>query len=105
MSWSLFDVDALTGRKIWMSLDEAPPGKTLWRIEVPADALLEANAEAEKASMNQRFGEWNRIASIPHNIMESVGLDTAVRARDDRFLSRWLNDSDHSKFRTSRGRV
>lgn len=105
MSWTLFEHDPLTGRKIWMSLDEGPPGKTLWRVEVPMDSLAEANAEAEKATHGQRFGDWNRVASIPFNVMEKTGLDTAIQARDDRFVSGWLNDADHSKFRTSRGKV
>lgn len=105
MSWSLFEHDPVTGRKIWMSLDEGPPGKTLWRVEVPIDALAEQNAEAEKATHGVKFGDWNRVASVPLNILEKSGLDTAVQMRDDRFLSKWLNDADHSKFRTSRGRV
>jgi len=105
MSWSLFEHDPLTGRKIWMSLDEGPPGKTLWRIEMPMDGLAEANAEAEKLTHGQRLPDWNRVASVPLNILEKSGLDTAVQMRDDRFVSRFLNDPDHSKFRTSRGKV
>lgn len=105
MSWSVFDHDPVTGRTIWVSLDEGPPGKTLWRVEVPIDGLVEANAEAEKATHGVKFGDWNRIASVPLNILEKSGLDTAVQMRDNRFISKFLNDSDNSKFRTSRGRV
>ena len=105
MSWTLFDHDLLTGRRIYMSLDEGPPGKTLWRVEIPVDDVIEANAEAEKASHGRRFGDWNRVASVPVNIMEKTGLDIAVQARDNRFLSKFLNDSDNAKFRTSRGKV
>ncbi len=105
MSWTLFSDDPLTGRKVWMSLDEGPPGKTLWRVELPIDGLAEANAEAEKATHGIRLPEWNRVASVPLNVLEQAGLDTAVAMQDDRFLSRWLNDTDHAKFRTSRGKV
>lgn len=105
MSWTLFEHDLLTGRRIYMSLDEGPPGKTLWRVEIPVDDVIEANAEAEKASHGRRFGDWNRVASVPVNIMEKTGLDIAVQARDNRFLSKFLNDSDNAKFRTSRGKV
>jgi hypothetical protein len=105
MSWTLFEHDPLTGRRIYMSLDEGPPGKTLWRVEIPVDDVIEANAEAEKASHGHRFGDWNRVASVPVNIMEKTGLDIAVQARDNRFLSKFLNDSDNAKFRTSRGKV
>ena len=105
MSWTLFETDPLTGRQVWMSLDEGPPGKTLWRIEMPIDGLAEANAEAEKLTQGNRFGDYNRIASVPLNTLEQSGLDTAVQMRDNRFISKWVNDSDHSKFRTSRGKV
>lgn len=105
MSWTLFDEDALTGRKVWMSLDEGPPGKTLWRVEMPMDGLADANADAEKATHGVRLPEWNRVASIPLNILEKTQLDTAIQMGDDRYVSRFLNDSDNSKFRTSRGSV
>src|SRR5690554_740934 len=102
MSWALFSEDAVTGRKVWMSLDEGPPGKTLWRVEMPIDGLADANAEAVKATEGVRFGDWNRVASVPLNILEKTGLDTAVQMQDDRFLSKWLNDGDNAGFRTSR---
>lgn len=105
MSWTLYDHDPVTGRKVWMSLDEGPPGKTLWRVEVPVDDVIESNAVAEKLTHGAKLPDWNRVASVPLNIIEQSGLDTAVAMRDDRFLSRWLNDADHQKFRTSRGRV
>ena len=105
MSWTLFDHDPLTGRKIWFSLDEAPEGKTAWRVELPIDDLIESNAVAERATHGAKLPEWNRVASVPLNIMEKTGLDVAIQSRDDRFLSKFLNDSDHSKFRTSRGKV
>lgn len=105
MSWTLFEEDPVTGRKLWFSLDEGPPGKTLWRYELPVTDLLESNAEAEKLTHGARLPDWNRVASVPVNIMEQVGLDTAVDMGDGKFLSRWLNDSDHQKFRTSRGKV
>ncbi|HRA55643.1 MAG TPA: hypothetical protein PLQ83_18440 [Thermoflexales bacterium] len=105
MSWVLFDEDPVTGRKRWMSLDEGPPGKTLWRIELPVDGLVDANAEAEKATQGVRFGDWNRVASVPLNILEKTQLDTAIQMGDDKYVSKVLNDSDNSKFRTSRGRV
>lgn len=105
MSWTLFDHDPLTGRKVWFSLDEAPEGKTAWRVELPIDSVIESNAEAEKATHGVKLPDWNRVASVPLNIMEKTGLDTAVQAKDDRFISKFLNDIDHSKFRTSRGKV
>jgi len=102
MSWVLFDRDVLTGREIYFMLDG---DKTHWRIDTPIDGLIDANHEAEKASHGNKFGEWNRVASVPLNLLEKTGLDTAVQMQDDRFLSKWLNDPDHRGFRTSRGKV
>lgn len=100
--WVLFERDPLTGREIYMMLDG---DKTHFRIDTPIDGLMEANAEAEKATHGVKLPEWNRIASVPLNILEKTGLDTAVQMKDDRFLSRWMNDSDNAGFRTSRGKV
>lgn len=105
MSWSLFSEDEMTGRKVWMSLDEGPPGKTLWRVEMPVEGLVDANAEAEKATHGVRFGDWNRVASVPLNILEKTQLDTAIQMGDDKYVSKVLNDSDYRGFRTSRGQV
>jgi len=102
MGWVLFDSDPDTGRQVWFMLDG---DKTHWRIDMPVDGLVDANAEAVKLTQGQRFGDWNRVASVPLNILEKAGLDTAVQMEDHRFLSKWLNDSDHSGFRTSRGKV
>lgn len=88
-----------------MSLDEGPPGKTLWRIELPIDGLVDANAEAEKATQGVRLPDWNRVASIPLNILEKTQLDTAIQMGDDKYVSKLLNDPDFSKLRTSRGAV
>ena len=102
MSWVLFDRDPLTGREVYFQLDG---DKTHWRIDMPVDGILEANAEAEKATHGVRFGDWNRVASIPLNILEKTQLDTAIQMGDDRYVSKVLNDGDNARFRTSRGRV
>jgi len=101
-TWTLFDRDPLTGREVYFMLDGE---HTRWRIDMPIDGLVNANAEAEKATYGMRFGEWNRVASVPLNILEKTGLDTAIQMGDDRYVSKVLNDSDNSGFRTSRGKV
>lgn len=100
--WVLFDQDPETGTMIWMMLDG---DKTVFRIDQNVDPILEANAEAEKLTQGKRFGDWNRIASVPLRLVEKTGLDIATSMRDQRFISKWMNDGDNAKFRTSRGRV
>lgn len=104
MGWDLLDRDPLTGRERWLYFENGELKGM--RIDVPnVDPILEANAEAEKATHGVRFGDWNRVASIPLTLLEKSGLDTAVDMGDDRYLSKWLNDGDNAAFRTSRGKV
>lgn len=102
MGWTLVERDPLTGRELYMMLDG---DKTHFRIDMPIDGLVDANAEAEKLTHGVRFGDWNRVASVPLNILEKTQLDTAIQMGDDKYVSKLLNDSDYSGFRTSRGKV
>lgn len=102
--WQLFDYDAATGRSVWVTEGDIP-GQMIFRIDTPVDEILEANVEAEKATHGQRFGDWNRAASIPLQLYHSAGLAEAAREGDDAYLRRFLNDGDNAKFRTSRGRL
>ena len=99
-----FDHDPEIGRTVWLVFDDRGNMKGA-HVEQEVDAILEANAEAEKATHGVRFGDYNRIASIPLTFMERTGLDQAIDARDQRYISKVLNDSDNRKFRTSRGSV
>jgi hypothetical protein len=104
LHWVLFDDDREIGRKTYIGYDDMgnPRGA---HVEQEIDAIVAANAEAEKATHGVRFGEWNRAASVPLTFMEKTGLDQAIDAGDRRYLSKVLNDSDFSKLRTSRGKV
>lgn len=99
-----FEHDPEIGRTVWLVFDEKGRLKGA-HVEQEIDAILDANAEAEKLSHGARFGDYNRIASVPLTFFEKTGLGEAVDAGDRRYLSRLLNDPDHSKFRTSRGKV
>lgn len=100
--WKLFDYDYATGRSTWLMHEG---DKMTFRVDQPADAIIEANAEAEKETMGKRFGEWNRAASIPLELYHSSGLQEAWRQNDHAWIARFLNDSDNRKLRTSRGNV
>jgi hypothetical protein len=99
-----FDYDAEIGRTVWLVFDDKGQMKGA-HVEQEVDAILEANAEAEKATHGVRFGDYNRVASVPLTFLERSGLDQAIDARDQRYISKVLNDSDNRKFRTSRGSV
>lgn len=98
-----FDHDPEIGRTVWLVFDDKGNLKGA-HVEQDVESILEANAEAEKAS-GGRFGDYNRVASVPLTFYEKTGLGDAIDAGDRRYLSKVLNDADHKKFRTSRGDV
>jgi len=101
-SWVLIDHDLETGRSVWMAHQG---DQYVFRIDMPLDDVFEQNNAAVIESMGRRFGDYNRVASIPADLIYYNGVDEALRQRDDKWLSRFLNDPDNRKFRTSRGRV
>ena len=100
----LFDHDPEIGRTVWLVFDDKGNMKGA-HVEQDIDAIVKANAEAEKATHGARFGDYNRVASVPLTFIEKTGLDQAIDARDRRYISKILNDGDFQKFRTSRGQV
>lgn len=99
-----FDYDPDIKRTVWLIFDDQGRMKGA-HVEQEVDDILEQNAEAEKATHGVRFGDYNRVASVPLTFLERTGLGEAIDARDQRYISKVLNDTDNSKLRTSRGKV
>lgn len=99
----LFEHDPEIGRTVWLVFNERGELRGA-HVEQEVDAILDANAEAEKSSYG-RFGDYQRVASVPLTFFEKAGLGDAVDAGDRRYLSKILNDADYRRFRTSRGSV
>jgi hypothetical protein len=70
-----------------------------------AEATKDANAALREDSEGKRFGDYRLLASMPPNELRATGLEAALRQGDDKFISRWMNDSDNRGYRASRGRV
>lgn len=102
--WSLFDYDFQTGRSVWSMFDGA---KTVFRIDYPVESTIAQNAALRNAAQKAWTGDYHRIASIPLNILhdENSGLMKAHTEGDDKYVSRWLNDSDNRAWRTREGTV
>ena len=99
-----FDYDPEMGRTVWLVFDDKGNMKGA-HVEQEVDAILDANAEMEKASHGTPFGDYRPLASVPLTFFEKTGIGEAIDAGDRRYLSKILNDADHKKFRTSRGNV
>lgn len=100
--FELFEFDPVTGRSVWHYFDGE---KTVMRTDYPVDGLIKQNAESRAHFAGSRHGDWSRVASVPLNIAYDSGLVEAIDQKDDRFVSRYLNDSDNRAWRTREGSV
>lgn len=100
--WTLFDADISLGRYVWRRTND--DGTVTFRTDYHVDQSLDANAAARNMAEPGWKNDWHRVASIPLNVFWDQ-LAGPSKQDDRKFISRWLNDSDHAKFRTKEGRV
>ncbi len=100
--WTMIDHELATGRTVWMTEQD---GQYVFRVDMPLNDILDQNNDAVIDTIGRKFGDYNRVASIPHHLVYQNGVNDALEQQDNRWLNRWLNDSDNRKFRTSRGSV
>lgn len=100
--WRLFDFDPATGRTQWVLHED---GLMHIRTDYPTENLVRDNAEAHAEAMGKRWGDLTRVASIPPNIYYGSGLADAVHQGDQRYVAKFLNDSDNAAWRTRGGTV
>lgn len=100
--YTLVDYDYASGRSVWSLFDGE---KTVYRIDYPVAQTLEQNAIARSSTPSGWKGDWHRVASIPLNMVHDSGLSEAISGKDDKFVSKLLNDSDYRGFRTKEGVV
>ncbi len=99
-NWELWARDQDTGRTIWSQWID---GKITFRIDTPVDHIIEANKEAINGDHPHRFGDYVHIAAVPLQLHHQSGLAEAIAQGDDRFVSRFINDSDNAAWRTREG--
>ncbi|MDC9701526.1 MAG: hypothetical protein PSN37_04810 [Alphaproteobacteria bacterium] len=99
--WELMAHDPQTGRTVWCCCDGSA---THFRTDYPVETLIEENTVSFNDSQGHRFRDGQRIASIPLNLFYEQLHEAQIQG-DQHFISRWLNDAEHRKFRTFRGHV
>lgn len=67
-------------------------------------ALLDNNAQERADMAGQRWGDGKLVARIPINLAWKE-LIPALIDNDERYVAKWLNDSDHSRFRIKEGKL
>lgn len=100
--WTLFDSDIKAGRYVWAR--ENPDGSTTFRTDYTVDPLVEANKVQRNLAQPGWAGDYHHVASIPLNVFHAE-LAEASQQNDEKYLSRWLNDSDNRAWRTKEGNV
>lgn len=102
--WELYEYDPSTGRTVWSMYDGE---KAIFRIDTPVQSTLDENAEARNAASAGWQGDYHRVASVPMQLLydENLGLNKAIQQGDDKYLSRWLNDSSNRAWRVKDGIV
>lgn len=100
--WVLFDHDPATGRTVW--LRDNGDGTTTAKTDYPHTAVIDDNTALRNALNAGWKGDYHRVASVPLNIFHDQ-IAEAAKQGDNRYLSRWLNDSDNRAWRTKDGTV
>ena len=105
--WFLFDHDHKLGRTVWALEERDSSGKliaTHFRTDYRVDPTIDQNTAQRNLAQSGWKGDWHHIGSVPLNIFHDQ-LAEATRQGDDRYLSKWLNDSDNRAWRTKDGTV
>lgn len=100
--WELHDYNFQTGRSIWRYFDGV---ETHFRIDSPVDEIIRENEFTRNATAGNAMGDWVKVAAVPLNHAHSENLVRAQSEGDEKFVSRWLNDSDNRAWRSFEGKV
>ena len=100
--WILVESDQKLGRSTWMR--DNGDGTTTVRTDYAVDPVLEQNRLERNAQEQGWKGDWHKVASIPLNVYYDQ-LRQASLQDDQKYVAKWLNDSDHSGWRTKEGNV
>lgn len=100
--WRLFDSDIQLGRYVWVRDND--DGSKTFRTDYAAQPTVDINQAQRNLAEDNWKGDYHQIASIPLNVYYDQ-LAEASKQGDERYLSKWLNDSDNRAWRTKDGRV
>lgn len=105
-AWRLWSDDPEIGQRRWIMRNPDNAEQWVVRTETWVPSLVaEANAEEAKANDGKRFGDGKIVARIPLADLFRGAVGEAFKAGDQRYLKKWLNNSDQHWLRTFRGHL
>lgn len=100
--WILYDHDFATGCTVWRR--DNGDGTSTIRHDYRVDDVIDQAARIRQHATDDWKDDWHQVAKVPIGIYFDQ-LAEASKQGDDKFIARFLNDSDHAKFRTKGGRL
>lgn len=100
--WTLLEHDEAMGRTVWVMFDGR---QTHFRTDYRTDSIVKDNRRERNDAPAGWKGDWHKVAAVPLNIYHDSGLHDAIGQKDNRFIGRFLNDSDNRAWRTKDGRI
>lgn len=101
MTEKIFNIDPVSGIKSIWHYDDATDTAFIEKRQDVTEII-----DNNKRQFNEdhgRYGEWNKVASIPLNVYYDLKQKGIVD--DPVAMKKWLNDPDNRFFRTRPGRV
>jgi len=101
MTEKIFNIDPVSGIKSVWHYDDATDTAFIEKRQDVTEII-----DNNKRQFNEdhgRYGEWNKVASIPLNVYFDLKQKGIVD--DPVAMKKWLNDPDNRFFRTRPGRV
>ena len=101
MADKIFNIDPVSGISSYWHYDDTTDTAIIEKRQ-DVSGIIDAN----KAQFNEdhgRYGEWNKVASIPLAVFYDLKMKGIVD--DPVAMKKWLNDPDNRFFRTRPGRV
>ena len=100
--WILIDHQPATGRTVWAF--HHGDGRITTRTDYPVEQMINQNKAMLNSNLGKRWGDGQVAARIPKNLFYEK-LAPAIEQDDDKYVSKFLNDSDNAAFRTFGGKV
>lgn len=100
--WHLFNYDHSTGTSTYVMADG---DQYHVKEERFVDGVLSVNKKCRNANDKGWAGDTHLVAAIPQHLFYNTSLGEAAALNDDKYVMKWLNDSENEAFRLKEGRL